>query len=180
MEELRFLVVDILGGWKLDKVARVRSCNWYNFLLVFPNSMLLIEVAIDSSKAGGCKKTAVCPTTLARAAQAKKLMGRDGEIMQVVFITLDPERDTPEILDKYVKAFDPSFEALYGTPEEIAVAAKDFGIFYEKIPAGDSYTLSHTATSFVFDTRGTLRLGLSASLNAKECAEDLLTVMEVC
>lgn len=123
---------------------------------------------------------AVCPTTLARAAQAKKLMGRDGEIMQVVFITLDPERDTPEILDKYVKAFDPSFEALYGTPEEIAVAAKEFGIFYEKIPAGDTYTLSHTATSFVFDTRGNLRLGLQASLTAKECAEDLLTVMEVC
>lgn len=123
---------------------------------------------------------AVCPTTLARAAQAKKLMGRDGKIMQVVFITLDPERDTPEILDKYVKAFDPSFEALYGTPEEIAVAAKEFGIFYEKIPAGDTYTLSHTATSFVFDTRGNLRLGLQASLTAKECAEDLLTVMEVC
>src|SRR5471032_1885183 len=113
---------------------------------------------------------AVCPTTLAR----------DGEIMQVIFITLDPERDTPEILDKYVKAFDPSFEALYGTPEEIAVAAKEFGIFYEKVPAGDTYTLSHTATSFVFDTRGNLRLGLSASLTAKECAEDLLTVMEVC
>jgi len=123
---------------------------------------------------------AVCPTTLARAAQAKKLMGRDGEIMQVIFISLDPERDTPQILDKYVKAFDPSFEALYGTPEEIAVAAKEFGIFYEKIPAGDTYTLSHTATSFVFDTRGNLRLGLQASLTAKECAEDLLTVMEVC
>ena len=123
---------------------------------------------------------AVCPTTLARAAQAKKLMGRDGEIMQVIFITLDPERDTPEILNRYVKAFDPSFEALYGTPEEIAVAAKEFGIFYEKVPAGDTYTLSHTATSFVFDTRGNLRLGLQASLTAKECAEDLLTVMEVC
>lgn len=123
---------------------------------------------------------AVCPTTLARMAQAKKLMGRDGEIMQVIFITLDPERDTPEVLDAYVKAFDPSFEALYGTPEEIAVAASEFGIFYEKNPAGDTFTLSHTATSFVFDTRSNLRLGLSASLNAKECAEDLLTVMEVC
>ena len=60
------------------------------------------------------------------------------------------------------------------------MAAKEFGIFYEKVPAGDTYTLSHTATSFVFDTRGNLRLGLSASLTAKECAEDLLTVMEVC
>ena len=123
---------------------------------------------------------AVCPTALARAAQIKKMMGPDGDRLQVVFITLDPERDTPAMLDAYVKAFDPSFEALYGTPEEIAVAAKEFGIFYEKIPAGDTYTLSHTATSFVFDTRGNLRLGLQASLTAQECAEDLLTVMEVC
>ena len=123
---------------------------------------------------------AVCPTTLARAAQAKKLMGRDGERLQVVFITLDPERDTPELLDKYVKAFDPSFEALYGTLEETAATAKEFGVFFEKVPSGDTYTLSHTATSFVFDSRGNLRLGLSASLTAQECAEDLLTVMEVC
>lgn len=123
---------------------------------------------------------AVCPTTLARAAQAKKLMGRDGDTLQVIFITLDPERDTPQVLDAYVKAFDPSFQALYGSLEQTAATAKEFGVFYEKIPSGDTYTLSHTATSFVFDTRGNLRLGLSASLNAQECAEDLLTVMEVC
>ena len=123
---------------------------------------------------------AVCPTALARAAQAKKLMGRDGKIMQVVFITLDPERDKPAMLDAYVKAFDPSFIALSGTLEETAATAKEFKVFYEKIPTGDSYTLSHTATSFVFDSRGVLRLGLSPSLSAKQCAEDLLTVMSVC
>ena len=123
---------------------------------------------------------AVCPTTLAHAAQAKKLMGRDGEKLQVIFITLDPERDTPQMLDKYVKSFDPTFEALHGTLEETAATAKEFGVFFEKVPSGSSYTLSHTATSFVFDSRGTLRLGLSASLTAQECAEDLLTVMEVC
>ncbi|CAI9008624.1 SCO family protein [Pseudomonas chlororaphis] len=123
---------------------------------------------------------AICPTTLARAAQAKKLMGRDGDRLQVIFITLDPERDTPEVLDAYVKAFDPSFVALYGTLEQTAATAKEFGVFYEKIPSGSTYTLSHTATSFVYDSRGTLRLGLSQSLTAQECAEDLLTVMEVC
>ncbi len=124
---------------------------------------------------------AVCPTTLARAAQIKKLLrGRDREIFQVVFITLDPERDTPEVLDAYVKAFDPSFTALTGTPEEIAAVAKDFKVFYEKVPAGDTYTLSHSSTSYVYDTRGTLRLSLGHSLNAKECAEDLATLMEIC
>jgi protein SCO1/2 len=78
---------------------------------------------------------AVCPTTLARAAQAKKLMGRDGERLQVIFITLDPERDTPQMLDAYVKAFDPSFEALYGSLEETAATAKEFGVFFRPIPS---------------------------------------------
>ncbi|MFJ7794336.1 SCO family protein [Pseudomonas sp. NPDC096950] len=123
---------------------------------------------------------AVCPTALARAAQIKKLMGKDGDILQVIFITLDPERDTPAVLDAYVKTFDPSFVALHGTLEETAKTAKEFGVFYEKIPSGSTYTLSHTATSYVYDTRGRLRLGLSPSLSAHECTEDLLTVMEVC
>ncbi len=123
---------------------------------------------------------AICPTTLARAAKIKKLMGRDGDRLQVIFITLDPERDTPQVLDAYVKAFDPSFVALYGTLEQTAATAKEFDVFYEKVPSGSTYTLSHTATSFVFDSRGTLRLGLSQSLSAQECTEDLLTVMEVC
>ncbi len=123
---------------------------------------------------------AVCPTALARAVQAKKLMGPDGDRLQVIFITLDPERDTPKVLDAYVKAFDPSFVALYGSLEETAATAKEFKVFYEKIPSGSTYTLSHSATSFVYDTRGVLRLGLSPSLSAKQCAEDLLTVMEVC
>ena len=123
---------------------------------------------------------AVCPTALARAAQIKKLMGPDGDTLQVIFITVDPERDKPQMLDAYVKAFDPSFVALYGTLEETAATAKEFGVFYEKIPTGDTYTMSHTATSYVFDTRGVLRLGLSHSLSAQQCTEDLLTVMEVC
>lgn len=122
----------------------------------------------------------ICPTALARAVKIKKLMGKDGDRLQVIFITLDPERDTPAVLDAYVKTFDPSFVALYGTLEETAATAKEFGVFYEKIPSGSTYTLSHTATSYVYDSRGTLRLGLSHSLSAQECAEDLLTVMEVC
>ena len=123
---------------------------------------------------------AVCPTTLARAAQIKKLMGKDGDLLQVIFITVDPERDKPEMLNAYVKAFDPTFVALYGSLEETAATAKEFGVFIEKIPTGDTYTMSHTATSYVYDTRGVLRLGLSHSLSAQQCTEDLLTVMEVC
>lgn len=123
---------------------------------------------------------AICPTALARAVKIKKLMGKDGDRLQVIFITLDPERDSPAVLDAYVKTFDPSFVALYGTLEETAATAKEFDVFYEKVPSGSTYTLSHTATSYVYDSRGTLRLGLSHSLSAQECTEDLLTVMEVC
>jgi protein SCO1/2 len=122
---------------------------------------------------------AVCPTTLARAAKIKKLMGRDGDKLQVIFITVDPERDKPEMLNAYVKAFDPSFVGLYGTLEETAATAKEFGVFYEKVPNGSTYTMSHTATSFIFDTQGVMRLSLSPSLTAQECTEDLLTLMEV-
>ncbi|MFJ3522718.1 SCO family protein [Pseudomonas sp. NPDC090203] len=123
---------------------------------------------------------AVCPTTLARAVKIKKLLGKDGDQFQVIFITLDPERDTPEILDAYVKSFDPSFVALHGTLEATAATAKEFNVIYKKVPAGSSYTISHTSTSYVYDYSGNLRLGLSLSLTAQECAEDLLTVMEVC
>ncbi|KUG41987.1 Sco1/SenC protein [Pseudomonas savastanoi pv. nerii] len=123
---------------------------------------------------------AICPTALARAAQIRKLMGEEGKTLQVVFITLDPERDTPEVIDAYVKAFDPTFVALSGTLEETAAAAKEFGVFFEKVPLGDTYTISHTATSYVYDTRGVLRLGLSHRLSAQQCTEDLLTLMEVC
>ena len=123
---------------------------------------------------------AVCPTTLVRAAKIKKLMGRDGDKLQVIFITVDPERDQPEMLNAYVKAFDPSFVALYGSLEETAATAREFGVFYEKVPSGSTYTMSHTATSYVFDTRGVMRLSLSQSLTAQECTDDLLTLMEVC
>lgn len=91
-----------------------------------------------------------------------------------------PGTGHPQVLDAYVKAFDPSFVALYGSLEETAATAKEFDVFFEKVPSGSTYTLSHTATSYVYDSRGTLRLGLSQSLSAQECTEDLLTVMEVC
>ncbi|NKQ13500.1 SCO family protein [Pseudomonas sp. SST3] len=124
---------------------------------------------------------AVCPTALARAVKIKKIMDKDGYRLQVVFITLDPERDSPAVLDAYVKkTFDPSFVALYGTLEETAATAKEFGVFYEKVPIGSTYTLTHSSTSYVYDYEGKLRLGFSQALSALQCAEDLTTLMEIC
>ena len=76
----------------------------------------------------------VCPTTMAELAQVKKSLGADGDRVQGVFVTVDPERDTPEVLKAYMASFDPSFVALRGTPEQTAAVAKEFKVFYAKVP----------------------------------------------
>jgi len=101
-----------------------------------------------------------CPTTMAELAQVKKALGADGDKLQGVFVSLDPERDTPAILKSYLASFDPSFIALRGTPEQTKAAADEFKIFYAKVPGKveGSYTLDHTAGTFVIDTQGNVRL----------------------
>ena len=103
----------------------------------------------------------VCPTTMADLAQIKRALGSDGERLQAVFVTVDPERDRPEALKQYVAGFDPAFVALRGTPEQTAAAAKAFKVFFSKVPAKDGgagYTLDHTAGAYVIDAQGRLRL----------------------
>ena len=117
----------------------------------------------------------VCPTTMAELAQVKKSLGKDGDRLQGVFITIDPERDTPELLKAYLTAFDPSFIALRGTLEQTAAAAKDFKVYYAKVPSksADSYTMDHTAGSYVFDEAGRLRLFTKYGGGAEALAADL-------
>jgi protein SCO1 len=102
----------------------------------------------------------VCPTTLAEMKQVKEKLGQDGERLQVLFVTVDPERDTPDLLGKYVSAFDPTFLGLYGNAEATARTAKEFKVFYQKVPGStpDNYSVDHTAASYVFDPSGRLRL----------------------
>ncbi|MDB5942747.1 MAG: family protein-like protein [Ramlibacter sp.] len=102
----------------------------------------------------------VCPTTMTELAQVKKLLGADGEKVQVLFVTVDPERDTPEVLKAYMANFDPGFVALRGSPEQLAAMAKDFKVFYKKNEGKtpSSYSMDHSAASYVYDTRGRLRL----------------------
>jgi protein SCO1/2 len=102
----------------------------------------------------------VCPTTMAELAQAKKALGADGDRLQGVFVSVDPERDTPEILTAYVANFDPGFIALRGSVEQTQAVAKEFKVFYAKVPgkAAGSYTVDHTAGAYVFDTQGNPRL----------------------
>lgn len=102
----------------------------------------------------------VCPTTLAELKVAKDQLGEDGRRLQVLFVTVDPERDTRKLLEIYVPAFDPSFLGLYGDAAATARVAKEFKVFYQKAPGktADSYTVDHTASSYVFDPQGRLRL----------------------
>jgi protein SCO1/2 len=102
----------------------------------------------------------VCPTTLGELAAARRELGADGARVQGIFVTVDPARDTPEILRAYVAAFDPSFVALRGSDEQTLATAKAFKVFYRKVEGKtpDTYTIDHTAGSYVFDTRGRVRL----------------------
>ncbi|QEA11970.1 SCO family protein [Comamonas flocculans] len=102
----------------------------------------------------------VCPTTMSELAQVKAELGIDGDKFVAVFVTVDPERDTPEILKAYMANFDPAFIALRGSPEELAAVARDFKIFYKQVegPTPTSYTMDHSAGMYMFDPGGHLRL----------------------
>jgi protein SCO1/2 len=97
---------------------------------------------------------------MAELAEVKKALGPDGDKLQGIFVTVDPARDVPELLKAYMGNFDPSFLAMYTTPEKLAALAKDFKVYYKKVDGKTptSYTMDHSAGSYVYDTKGQLRL----------------------
>lgn len=102
----------------------------------------------------------VCPTTMTDMAQVKQQLGTDGDKLQVLFVTVDPARDTPTVMKAYMGAFDPTFIALIPTPEQLAVVAKDFKAYYKKVDGATptSYSMDHSAASYIYDPQGRLRL----------------------
>jgi len=121
----------------------------------------------------------VCPTVLLHAAEARRMLGADGERVQVIFVTVDPERDTGELIKNYAAAFDPSFIALRADPERTREVAREFRVYYRKVPDGKSYTVEHTALTYVFDAGGRLRLTMPHSQNAEQMAADLRLLMQI-
>jgi protein SCO1/2 len=117
----------------------------------------------------------VCPTTMAEMATVMKELGPQADNVQVLFITVDPERDTPELLSKYVPAFDSRFLGLVGDKAAIDKVAKEFKVFYQKVPGKEpgSYTMDHTAGSYVFDPQGRIRLFVRHGQGAEPIAHDL-------
>ena len=122
----------------------------------------------------------VCPVTLTEIAEARKLLGADGARVQGVLITVDPERDKPELLKAYVANFGPDFVALRGTPEQTAQVAKDFKVFYRRVEgkAPGSYFMEHSAASFVYDPQGRLRLYSRYGSGAQALADDLRLLLK--
>jgi len=121
----------------------------------------------------------VCPSTMLELVEVKKLLGTDGERLQALFVTLDPERDTPELLKAYMTNFDPMFVALRPTPEQLPALAKEFKIYFKKVPGAgaNNYTLDHSAGSYVFDTQGHLRLFTRYGSGAAVLATDFAQLM---
>lgn len=117
----------------------------------------------------------VCPTTLAELATVMKELGPLADKVQVLFITVDPERDTPELLAKYVPAFDPRFLGLVGSVAETEQVAKQFKAFYQKVPGktAGSYTVDHTAGSYIFDPQGRIRLFVRHGQGTEPIVHDL-------
>ena len=120
-----------------------------------------------------------CPTTMAELAQVKKTLGADGARVQGIFVTVDPDRDTPAVLKSYMASFDPTFIALRGTPEQTAAAAKEFKVFFAKVPGRTegSYTIDHTAGSYVLDGDGRIRLFVRYNSGAAALAADLKALL---
>lgn len=122
----------------------------------------------------------VCPTTMAEMAQVKQMLGPDGDRLQAIFITVDPERDTPEMLKGYMGNFDPTFLALRPTLAELPEVAKAFKIYYKKAEGKTpgSYSMDHSAGSYVFDGKGRIRLYSRYGAGAEALASDIKLLLK--
>jgi len=117
----------------------------------------------------------VCPTTMAELAEVKRSLGADGDRVQGIFVSVDPERDTAALLKAYLARFDPSFVALRGSEEQVKAAAKEFKVYFAKVPGktAETYTMDHTAASFIFDTQGRVRVFSRYGSGAQALTDDI-------
>ncbi len=122
----------------------------------------------------------VCPTSMAELAEVKKMLGKDGDRLQGLFVSVDPERDTPQVLKAYMANFDPTFLALSAPPDKLAEMAKDFKVYYKKVEGKTpgSYTMDHSAGSYVYDTQGNVRLYTRYGSGAPALASDVQQLLK--
>ena len=122
----------------------------------------------------------VCPTSMTELAEVKRLLGAEGDKLQGVFVTVDPARDTAQMLKAYMANFDPSFVAFIPTPEQLAVVAKDYKVYYKKVDGktATSYTMDHSAGSYVYDPQGNLRLFSRYGSGPQALVQDIQTLLK--
>ncbi|HEV7822768.1 MAG TPA: SCO family protein [Burkholderiales bacterium] len=121
----------------------------------------------------------VCPVTLGELAMVARELGKDAERMQALFVTVDPARDTPEVLAKYVPSFNPSFLGLYGDAEATARTAKEFKVFFNaQAAAGGNYSVDHSAGTYIYDPAGRLRLFASYGQGAPKLLHDIRLLLQ--
>lgn len=120
----------------------------------------------------------VCPTALLKAAEVRRLLGPQGERLQVIFVTIDPERDTAAVMKQYTQAFDPAFLGLRTSLDGTARVAAEFRAHYAKVSTGSSYTMDHSTITYVLDPQGRLRLAMRHDLSAEDAARDIRTLLD--
>jgi protein SCO1/2 len=123
----------------------------------------------------------VCPTTLAEFNAALNKLGDASSRVQVLFVTVDPQRDTPDVLRGYVTAFNDNFLGLTGTPEQITKVAREYKIVYQKVPGAstDSYSVDHSAGTYIYDEQGRLRLFATYGLGGEAIASDIAQLLKL-
>jgi protein SCO1/2 len=121
----------------------------------------------------------VCPMTLANLANARRKLGKQGDEVQVLFVSVDPKRDTPDLLGRYVTAFDPSFLGLGGSPADLQRTEKDFHLYVEERPTGNGdYSVDHSAQIFAYDRKGQLRLVMPQTATPDALASDIRVLLD--
>lgn len=172
-EALKFKSIDITGADYAKGFALADHNGAQRTLADFKGKVVVVFFGFTQ-----CPD--VCPTALADLAEVKRLLGPQGDKLQGLFVSVDPERDTPEVLKAYMTNFDPGFLALRPTAEQLPEVAKAFKIFYKKVegPTPTSYTMEHSAGSYVFDPQGRVRLYTRQAVGAQGLAEDLTLLLK--
>lgn len=121
-----------------------------------------------------------CPTTLVEMGRVKQLLGSNGDKLQVIFITVDPQRDTPDVLGMYLRNFDPQHLALVPSEQQLPEVTKEFKIYYKQVPGktANSYVMDHSAVTYVFDTRGRVRLYVPYGAKPDAIASDVRKLLD--
>ena len=172
-EALKFKSIDITGADYVKGFALADHNGVQRSLADFKGKAVVVFFGFTQ-----CPD--VCPTALADLAEVKRLLGPQGDKLQGIFVSVDPERDTPEVLKAYMANFDPGFLALRPSMDQLPEVAKAFKVFYKKVdgPTPTSYTIEHSAGSYVFDPQGRVRLYSRQAVGAQGLAEDIALLLK--